>query len=220
MGKGEETKMTRLNTDFHKNVFINCPFDSEYDSLLRPLLFIVLYLGFIPRIASERFDSLEQRINKIRDLIENSKLSIHDLSRIQASRRNEYYRMNMPFELGVDYGCRLFKEGDTRQKICLVLEKKRFRYKKAFSDLSGVDIKKHDGQPEELVRQTRTWFVENQLVHKAPSATGIWEDFKVFMADFYERREKEGFKAKDLEMMPVAEFIQFTEEWLKKRLGD
>jgi len=29
--------------DFDKNVFINCPFDQEYLSLLRPLLFTILY---------------------------------------------------------------------------------------------------------------------------------------------------------------------------------
>ncbi len=35
--------------DFRKNVFINCPFDSEYNSLLRPILFTIVYFGFIPQ---------------------------------------------------------------------------------------------------------------------------------------------------------------------------
>lgn len=34
--------MTRLAEDFSRNVFINCPFDAEYVSLLRPLLFTVI----------------------------------------------------------------------------------------------------------------------------------------------------------------------------------
>lgn len=54
---------------FEKNVFINCPFDEEYYALLRPLLFTVLSFGFNPRIAFERSDSGEQRINKICQLI-------------------------------------------------------------------------------------------------------------------------------------------------------
>ena len=85
--------------EFERNVFINCPFDDEYyTSLLRPLLFTIIYLGFNPRIASERSDSGELRINKICELIQISKFSIHDLSRIKAKRRNEFYRLNMPFD--------------------------------------------------------------------------------------------------------------------------
>lgn len=32
--------------DFSKNVFVNCPFDKDYLSLLRPLLFTVVYSVF------------------------------------------------------------------------------------------------------------------------------------------------------------------------------
>ena len=76
--------------DFEKGVFINCPFDDEYRSLLRPLLFTIIYLGFTPRIALERSDSLELRLNKISELIQRSKYSIHDLSRLQAGSEGEY----------------------------------------------------------------------------------------------------------------------------------
>jgi hypothetical protein len=54
---------------FHKNVFVNCPFDDEYRLLLRPLLFTISYLGFRPRIALEELDSGAPRIEKIIDLI-------------------------------------------------------------------------------------------------------------------------------------------------------
>jgi len=94
-------KMPPSNNNFHNNVFINCPFDSEYYSLLRPLLFTVAYLRFTPRIALETFDSGETRIERICDLIRSSKYSIHDLSRLKATRKGEFYRLNMPFELGV-----------------------------------------------------------------------------------------------------------------------
>jgi len=65
---------------FNKNVFINCPFDSQYNSsLLKPLLFTIVYLGFTPQIASQTADSGEQRINKILSLILQSRYSLHDL---------------------------------------------------------------------------------------------------------------------------------------------
>ena len=65
---------------FAKSVFINCPFDREYQTLLRPVLFTVLSLGFAPRIATERSDSAESRIGKICEIIRESQFSIHDLS--------------------------------------------------------------------------------------------------------------------------------------------
>jgi hypothetical protein len=205
--------MNSLGDDFSRNVFINCPFDPEYIPLLRPLLFTVIFLDYNPRIASERFDSGEARINKICSLIKCSKYSIHDISRIQSSKRGEYYRLNMPLELGIDIGCRLANDGSLQSKTCLILEKDKYRYQKALSDLSNSDIKNHNNDPETLVLQVRNWFSELGL-KKAPSATRIWEHFNEFMADFRESREKDGFKDRDLEFMPVPEYLDFIKEWI------
>ena len=90
-----------MNNNYEKNVFINCPFDEEYLSLLRPILFTIIYLGFIPRVPLESFDSGEPRFNKICELIKQSRYGIHDLSRIKARKKGEYFRFNMPFELGL-----------------------------------------------------------------------------------------------------------------------
>lgn len=208
--------VSHTTNDFPKNVFINCPFDTEYEALLRPMLFTVVYLGYSPRIASESFNSFEQRINKISDLIGHSKFCIHDVSRMQAKQHGDLYRLNLPFELGIDYGCKLFKGGDAQGKICLVLDEEQYRYHRVLSDLSGIDIKKHDKDPETIVRQIRNWFVENEL-ETAPSATVIWENFNEFMADFYQKRKEDGFQGKDLDMMPVPEFIHFIKEWLVRK---
>jgi len=209
--------MSSLGGDFSRNVFINCPFDSEYTPLLRPLLFTVLFLDYNPRIASEIFDSGEARINKICNLIKCSKYSIHDISRIQSRKKGEYYRLNMPLELGIDIGCRLANEGILKSKTCLILEKDKYRYQKALSDLSNSDIKSHNNDPETLVLQVRNWFTELGF-KKAPSATRIWERFNEFMADFHEARERDGFKDRDFESMPVPEYIDFIKEWIAENI--
>jgi hypothetical protein len=107
---------------FDRNVFINCPFDGEYMPMLRPLLFTVIFLGFDPLIASGELNSGQPRIQKIIALITKSKYAIHDLSRIQAKRKGEYFRLNMPFEIGLDIGCQTFKSGKWKRKKCLILE--------------------------------------------------------------------------------------------------
>jgi hypothetical protein len=91
---------------FERSVFINCPFDEAYEPILQAILFCVVFLGFYPRIARERNDSAEVRVEKITSLIEASKYSIHDLSRAQAAKKGEFYRLNMPFEYGIDWACR------------------------------------------------------------------------------------------------------------------
>lgn len=199
---------------FGRNVFVNCPFDEAYYPLLRPLLFTVVYLGYNPRIATERSDSAENRIDKISGLIRESKYSIHDLSRLKAEKAGEFSRMNMPFELGVEYGCRLFGAPPLDEKQCLILETERYEFMKALSDLSGVDIKSHSDEPDEVVRAVHNWFVETVGLRGVASPTVIWYRFTDFASDFYDARKSEGFTDDDLNMMPVPEYIDFIRDWV------
>jgi hypothetical protein len=204
------------NSTFEHQVFINCPFDDEYLPLLRPLLFTVQFLGFTPRIASERLDSGENRIDKICALIHDCRFSIHDLSRLRATKVGEYFRMNMPFELGIDYGLRQFGEGKFASKRFLILEKERYEFQKALSDLSGVDIKGHRNEPDEVVRAVRDWFVEVGSLMNVASPTVVWYRFTDFTSDFYDARFEEGFTDADLNMMPVPEYIRFIGKWISE----
>ena len=200
--------------EFDSNVFVNCPFDEEYYKLLRPLLFTVVFFGYNPRIASESSDSGENRIDKILGLIRNSGLSIHDLSRIRASKAGDFSRMNMPFELGVDYGARIFGPKRMQNKRCLILEKERYDTQKALSDLGGADFKNHDNDPEILVRATLNWFVETVGSRDRLSPTKIWYQFVDFASDFHDARKSDGFTDDDLNMMPVPEYIDFIKDWV------
>ncbi len=204
----------KARREFERNVFINCPFDEEYKSILRPLLFTVIYLGFNPRLASESLDSHENRIDKICDLIDSSKYSIHDLSRIRAERVGDFSRMNMPFEMGIEYGCRRFGLGILRQKKCLILEKRRYDFMRALSDLSGVDIESHENKPDEAVRKVRNWLAEVTGIGSIASPTLIWDKFNDFSLDFYFRRRHEGFSEKDINTINISEYIGSIHEWI------
>jgi len=199
---------------FSRSVFVNCPFDPEYLPLLRPLLFTVIYVGFLPRIASETSDSGENRIDKICALIRDCQYSIHDLSRLRASHIGELSRMNMPFELGIEYGSRRFGIHPLPRKKSLVLEKDQHEFQKGLSDLSGIDIKHHNNEPADVVRAVRNWFVETVGLSGLHSASKIWYRFADFASDFYDTRVSDGYSADDLNMMPIPEYIDFIRRWV------
>lgn len=204
--------ITTAEGGYDRNVFINCPFDLDYQALLHPLLFTICYLRFTPRIALERCDSGELRLPRIVRLIRESRYSIHDLSRMQAERTGEYYRLNMPFELGIEYGYRLFGPAPLDQKRCLILEREPYQYVHALSDLGGIDARCHQANPKDLVRGVRNWFVDTPGLRGIASGTVIWYEFN----DFRARRAAEGFADEDLRTMPIGEFIGFVREWLRR----
>jgi hypothetical protein len=197
---------------FDRNVFINCPFDDDYLPMLRPLLFTVIFLGFDPCIASGELNSGQPRIHKIIALIVKSKFAIHDLSRIQARRKGEYFRLNMPFEIGLDIGCQSFKGGKWKQKKCLILEVEPYRYQAAISDLSNSDIASHGGKPSLLVREVRNW-LNAQASLNAPGPAHVWERFNAFMAWNYKELKAMRYSDKDIAQLPVAELMAGMKRW-------
>ena len=200
---------------FSRNVFVNCPFDEDYRPLLRPLLFCIYYLGFTPRIALENLDSGKPRFDKIVLLVRQSRYAIHDLSRLKSEAVGEYYRLNMPFELGLDVGCRLFKKGQWSGKKCLILEAERFRYQAAISDLSGSDIAVHGNQPVHVVSEVRNW-LNNEAKLNAPGPAEVWGRFTDFMADNYDDLKRRGFSDSDIEKLKINELMDCMSSWIKK----
>lgn len=200
---------------FEQNVFINCPFDDEYKKLLRPLLFTIVYIGLEPKI-SETTDSAEQRVNSIEGLIISSKYSIHDLSRIEVKSKKELPRFNMPFELGLDIGCKRFGSGHLAEKRCLILEKEQYRYQRALSDISGNDIEAHREDAQVLIRKVRNWFLR-QGIPNIPSANVIWNAFNEFESALAETLEEEDYDQEDVEEMPKSEFVSFVKDWVAGR---
>ena len=201
--------------DFDKNVFINCPFDSDYRQLLTSQIFTVKFLGFNPRLSLESSDSGVSRIDKIVELIRTSKFGIHDISRILAKKKDEPVRMNMPFELGLDYGCKRYKDGPWQQKKILILEKEKYRYQASISDLSGSDIKNHEDEPIKLTKAIRDWFVTEEL-ETGPSHTKIWYDFNDFSADLETNLKEQGHRPEDFGEIPVPEIMAYMDRWFAK----
>ncbi|WP_157672095.1 hypothetical protein [Cellvibrio sp. PSBB006] len=84
--------------------------------------------------------------------------------------------MNMPFELGIDYGCKKLKGGKRSKKKILILEKERYRFQKAISDLSGCDIKSHNDEVDKIICSVRNWFITEEL-GKGDSGNMVWDRY-------------------------------------------
>ena len=206
-------KQTVTWVQYENSVFINCPFDPDYLPLLRPILFCVIELGLEPRISSERLNSGEPRVEKIVELIGSSKYCIHDISRIQAKKKGELYRLNMPFELGLDVGCRIYGGTQYAAKKCLILEAERYRYQAAISDLSNSDIGVHGNDPREALAEVRNWLV-NEAGLNADGPTALWGRFNDFMAENYDDLKARGFSGEDVEKLPVSELLPCMKRWV------
>lgn len=174
-----------------------------------------MYLGFTPRIATERIDSGENRLEKICELIQSSKYSIHDLSRLKAKTEGEFYRLNMPFELGIDFGCRRYFGRKWKNKKILVLEENRFQYQAAISDLAGYDIKSHNGDFAIAMRNVRNWLASesNSSIDGAQRIIDKYTDFQEW---HYEKQRDNGFSEKDIQDYPTNELLSAMISWLAK----
>ncbi len=218
----------KKHANYSNNVFINCPFDDDYYELRKILIFTISYLGFTPRISLEISDSGEIRLDKITRLIKESKYSVHDLSRLQSKSIDEFYRLNMPFELGLDYGLRKFNPS-FRDKRMLILEKSRFDYMKAISDINGMDIKNHDNDSETLVKKVRAWFSETTGSGDLMSAGKVFSDYFEFQKDLFldkmnryrtkyksTETQAENFAKNEIEEMTIPELIREIKIWRNK----
>ena len=197
---------------FEKCVFVNCPFDPEFRQIMLAMVFTIKRLNFFPRLALERNNSAESRIRKIVDLIDESKFGLHDLSRMESKKANELARMNMPFELGIDYGCKHMKGGKWSDKRILVLDTSQYRYQAALSDLAGSDIRSHNNDAKTAIREVRDWLVTESL-GTGPSFRALWSDFNYFNAFLADRLEEIGSEPEDIDEMPVPEVMHYMEEW-------
>lgn len=197
---------------FEESVFINCPFDEDYESILQALIFCLIRFGLCPRLATERDNAGESRLHKITSLIKASKYSIHDLSRSSAKAAGEKQRMNMPFELGLDFGCMQYGGRRFSDKRILVMEESKHDYDIAISDLSGSDIATHNGDYVVAIRKVRNWLV-TQGFDANLAASRIVADYEDFQEWYYEKREELGFSEDDILDYSTIELLAAMNEW-------
>lgn len=179
--------------------------------MLEAILFCIVDCNLDPRIATERLDSGEIRLDKIVQLIRESRFSIHDLSRVQSTSSGELARLNMPFELGVAFGIAISDKGPTSSKRLLIIAEDRYLYQAALSDIAGWDILPHGGEFEKAIKQTRAWLQSHGLAERSNSQ--ILGDYWSFQAWDYERLLSDGWNETDIQERETGELLEAMKAW-------
>jgi hypothetical protein len=137
-------------------VFLNIPYDEKFERLFLAYIAGISALGLVPHATLEIPDS-SRRLEKILKLERECEYSIHDLSRVQLSRKKPRVpRFNMPFELGLCVADA--KRSGTKKPNWFVFEAVEQRIEKSLSDLKGTDPRIHGGRIEGVFGELRDVF--------------------------------------------------------------
>lgn len=197
---------------YAKSVFINCPFDGDYLPLFEAIIFTICSLGFVPRSTKEFYDS-GTRLDKIISIITGCQFGIHDLSDTKLNSQTELPRFNMPFELGIDIGCRYVGGPRYAKKSILIMDRTLYRYQKFISDLAGYDPTAHGNKIEEVIRIVRNWLSTYSAVDGLPSAEFIQREYEFFRRDLLRIAKLLKFKAG----IPYTDYLNIVADWLLVR---
>jgi len=199
--------------DYNNSVFVNCPFDDDYQLLFRAMIFTIYRCGFTPKSALAEDDGLDNRIDKLTRIIEHCRYGIHDISRTELNAI-KLPRFNMPFELGIYYGAKRFGNKIQKGKSALVLEREKYLYQKYISDINGVDTKAHENDPATLIRKVRDWLKTQSKRTSIPGSATIIQDYGEFVANLPAACKALGF---DEDNILFNDFCTIVEESIRAK---
>lgn len=175
-------------------------------------MFAVYYIGFVARCALEVDDASEVRLSKIVRIIEQCTYGIHDISSVGLGKGTNLPRFNMPLELGLYLGCKLFGTKAQQKKGCLILDSEPYRYRTSISDISGQDTHSHKGKPNQAIKEVRNWLANASNTKGLPGGAEIAGRYTQFMKDLPGICKRLKRQPKDL---TFADFSETVEIWLK-----
>jgi hypothetical protein len=191
-------------------VFINCPFDAAYRPIFRALIFAIFACHFRARSALELDDASQTRIDKLFRLVGECRYGIHDLCRTELDPAHGLPRFNMPLELGIFLGAKRYGGEAQKAKRALILDVDRFRYQRFISDLAGMDIHEHGGDPVRAVREVRDWLA-NVSRRVLPSADTVVQLHTAFLGELPDLARAFGFDPADI---PYVDYERMVAGWL------
>lgn len=196
---------------YTENVFINCPFDQKYQTIFDAIVFAVFDCGYVARCALEIDNAADIRIEKIKHIIAGSKFGIHDISRTELNSKTKLPRFNMPLELGMFLSAKQFGDKKQKNKVCLILDRKEFRYHKFLSDIAGQDIRSHENSPEKVITIIRNWLRNSSKRKTIPGGKDVYRRYHLFRKDLPELCEEIRIEEDEL---TFNDYTNLVSDWL------
>jgi hypothetical protein len=171
-------------------------------------------MRLVPKSALDPSDPGQPRFDKILDLVGNCKYSIHDISRTEVDENHGLPRFNVPFELGLDLGCKRYGKLSQKKKMTLILDVDRYRYRTFISDIAGFDIEEHNGSIGNAMTVVRNWLrhTADEFAFKAPSGATIYARYQAFQLDLPGTCYDMNW---DVDNLPFADFSWAAYDWIK-----
>lgn len=210
--------MVRLPGKDSTKVFINCPYDKEYEPFFRAIVFGIIANGF-KSVCAKEITGGGNRLNKISQMIYDCGYGIHDISRVDIDKNTGFPRFNMAFELGLFIGCQTFGKGNQRDKDFIVLDKNSYRFRNFLSDISGKDPIGHDDKSDLALHYVNEWLGQKRIEKSNDPSDYIGSKS---IADFYQEFLND-FPAlctqskADINNLLHHEYILIASKWLKKK---
>ena len=149
---------TSLRVPSEFRVFLNYPFDEEFETLAYAMHFAVTAAGLIPICAKDESAPDQLRLEMLVSMISTCRFSIHDFSRYQGEGEKNFARFNMPIEMGMALFYSTFT--DQRDHRCAFFVATPHDYQRFASDLAGLDPKHHANDNVLLVTGVYEWLSE------------------------------------------------------------
>ena len=118
----------------------------------------------------------------------------------------------MPLELGIFLGAKRYGVEEQRAKRCLILDTEAYRYQRFISDLNGMDIQEHGGDPRRAAARTRNWLA-NVSRRKIAGEQIVVAAFDRFAAAVPALADRLGFPRAAI---PYVDFEGIVTAWLQE----
>jgi hypothetical protein len=195
-----------------ESVFLNIPYDKEFESLYVAYIVGLTQLGL--RVTAALAVPNQGRLETIIGLIAKSDYSIHDLSRIEISKGIP--RFNMPVELGLA----LYRSHATKGRHRVyIFESKPYRTQKSTSDINGIDPQIHHRTPTGVMAGLRNILRQQGDVTTVPE---MLKSYRAVMRKLPELRRNAGgkslFEASVFHDLTVAALVE-SQKLIEKRVS-
>lgn len=193
------------------DIFINCPFSTDYQDQFRAIVFTVVRSGYNPRCALETDDGAQNRFDKICEIIGQCRLGVHDISKTEPDKKSKLPRFNMPLELGVFLAAKKFGGSKQSSKRCIILDRAPYRYQTFISDIAGQDIHSHESDVNKLISKLASWLRAEAKDPMVPGGKVIAEEFAAFNAVLPKICKDKKIATDELTYL---DYLTFAAEWV------